>query len=190
MIVAIRVRQSPSGGAYESLRLVEVATISEVFAELTATARHYTRVRHGTPPSDSVDILRQGTGDSEHEPGRASVRRAKNCTRGRLVGTVWRGGRQNEAAKDGTGCMNGNRAPAAAPGSERSCSGLASGWSLPPYGACAIAERIVSLQPPGGRSCWRAHPGCHAEAGGEMSSQGLLDQLRRSLTRFSTRSGG
>ena len=46
MIVAIRVRQSPSGGAYESLRLVEVATISEVFAELTATARHYTRVRH------------------------------------------------------------------------------------------------------------------------------------------------
>lgn len=46
MIVAIRVRQSPSDGAYESLRLVEVATIGEVFAELAATARHYTRVRH------------------------------------------------------------------------------------------------------------------------------------------------
>lgn len=45
MIVAIRVRQSPSDGAYESLRLVEVATVSEVFAELAATARHYTRVR-------------------------------------------------------------------------------------------------------------------------------------------------
>ena len=45
MIVAIRVRQSPSDGAYESVRLVEVATISEVFAELAATARHYTSVR-------------------------------------------------------------------------------------------------------------------------------------------------
>lgn len=46
MIVAIRVRQSPSDGAYESVRLVEVAAISELFAELAATARHYTRVRH------------------------------------------------------------------------------------------------------------------------------------------------
>lgn len=46
MIVAIRVRQSPSDGAYEPVRLVEVATISEVFAELAATARHYTKGRH------------------------------------------------------------------------------------------------------------------------------------------------
>lgn len=46
MIVAIRVRQSPSDGAYESVRLVEVAATSELFAELAATARHYTRVRH------------------------------------------------------------------------------------------------------------------------------------------------
>jgi len=45
MIVAIRVRQSPPDGEYESVRLADVATISEVFAELTATARHYTRVR-------------------------------------------------------------------------------------------------------------------------------------------------
>ncbi|MYI06621.1 MAG: hypothetical protein F4059_04705 [Gemmatimonadetes bacterium] len=46
MIVAIRVRQSPSDGAYESVRLVEVDAINELFAELAATARHYTRVRH------------------------------------------------------------------------------------------------------------------------------------------------
>lgn len=46
MIVAIRVRQSPPNGEYEPVRLAEVATISEVFAELTATVRHYTRVRH------------------------------------------------------------------------------------------------------------------------------------------------
>lgn len=46
MIVAIRVRRSPSDGVYESVRLVEVATISEVFAELAATARHYTKGRH------------------------------------------------------------------------------------------------------------------------------------------------
>ncbi|MDE2761536.1 MAG: hypothetical protein OXQ94_13760 [Gemmatimonadota bacterium] len=45
MIVAIRVRQSPPDGEYESVRLAEVATIGEVFAELTAAARHYTNVR-------------------------------------------------------------------------------------------------------------------------------------------------
>lgn len=46
MTVAIRVRQLPSDGAYESVRLVEVVTINELFAELAATARHYARVRH------------------------------------------------------------------------------------------------------------------------------------------------
>lgn len=45
MIVAIRVRQSPPGGEDESVRLAEVKTIGDVFAELTATARHYTKVR-------------------------------------------------------------------------------------------------------------------------------------------------
>ena len=122
------------------------------------------------PPSDGVDSLRQGTGDGEHEPGRASVRRAKNYTGDRLAETAWRGGHQKEVAKDGTACLDGNSSPAVAPGSERSCSGLASGCCFPPCGACGIAERIVSLQPPGGRNCWGAHHSCNAEASGAMSS--------------------
>lgn len=45
MIVAIRIQQSLQGGEDEYVRLAEMATLSDVFAELIATARHYTTVR-------------------------------------------------------------------------------------------------------------------------------------------------
>jgi hypothetical protein len=61
--------------------------------------------------------------------------------------------------------MHGDKSPAGAPGSERSCSELALDWCSPRYGAFAIAERIVSLRPPTGRSCWRAHVGYMGEDG-------------------------
>lgn len=46
MIVTIRVQPSRQGGECEYVRLVEMATMSEVLAELTATARHYAKVRN------------------------------------------------------------------------------------------------------------------------------------------------
>lgn len=45
MIVSIRVQPSQHGGGDEYVRLADMATIGEVFEELAATARHYTRVR-------------------------------------------------------------------------------------------------------------------------------------------------
>ncbi len=46
MIVTIRVRPSQQGGKDEYVRLAEMATMSEVLAELAATARHYANVRN------------------------------------------------------------------------------------------------------------------------------------------------
>ena len=46
MIVTIRVRPSQQGGKDEYVRLAEMATMGEVLAELTATARHYAKVRN------------------------------------------------------------------------------------------------------------------------------------------------
>ena len=45
MIVTIRV-ESQQGGRDEYVRLAGMATMSEVLAELTATARHYAKVRN------------------------------------------------------------------------------------------------------------------------------------------------
>ena len=45
MIVTIRVRASKQGGKDEYVRLAEMATLSEILEELTATARHYAKVR-------------------------------------------------------------------------------------------------------------------------------------------------
>ncbi len=45
MIVAIRVQPSQQGGEDEYVRLADVATMSEIYAEITAIARHYTKVR-------------------------------------------------------------------------------------------------------------------------------------------------
>ena len=45
MIVTIRVQPSKQGGKDEYVRLAEIATMSEILAELTATARHYAKVR-------------------------------------------------------------------------------------------------------------------------------------------------
>lgn len=46
MIVTIRVQPSTQGGECEYVRLAEMETMSEVLAELTATARHYAKVRN------------------------------------------------------------------------------------------------------------------------------------------------
>lgn len=46
MIVTIRVEPSQQGGRDEYVRLAGMATMSEVLAELTATARHYAKVRN------------------------------------------------------------------------------------------------------------------------------------------------
>jgi len=49
MILTIRVEPSQQGGKDEKdeyVRLVEMATTSEVLAELAATARHYAKVRN------------------------------------------------------------------------------------------------------------------------------------------------
>lgn len=45
MIVSIRVRPSQYGGGDEYVRLADIATMGEIFQELAATARHYTKVR-------------------------------------------------------------------------------------------------------------------------------------------------
>lgn len=45
MMVTIRVQPSKQGGKDEYVRLAEMATMSEILAELTATARHYAKVR-------------------------------------------------------------------------------------------------------------------------------------------------
>ena len=45
MIVSIRVQPSQHGGRDEYVRLADMATMGEIFEELAATARHYTRVR-------------------------------------------------------------------------------------------------------------------------------------------------
>ena len=45
MILTIRVQPSKQSGKDEYVRLAEMATMSEILAELTATARHYARVR-------------------------------------------------------------------------------------------------------------------------------------------------
>ena len=45
MIVAIRVQPSQQGSEDEYVRLADMATMSEICAELTAIARHYTKVR-------------------------------------------------------------------------------------------------------------------------------------------------
>ena len=46
MIVEIRVQPSQHGGCGdEHVRLVDMATMGEIFEELAATARHYTRIR-------------------------------------------------------------------------------------------------------------------------------------------------
>ena len=44
MIVTIRVQPSQHGGGDEYVRLADMATMGEIFEELAATARHYTRV--------------------------------------------------------------------------------------------------------------------------------------------------
>lgn len=46
MIVTIRVRAAQQGDKDQYVRLVEMATMSEVLAELTSTARHYAKVRN------------------------------------------------------------------------------------------------------------------------------------------------
>ncbi len=46
MLVTIRVEPSQQGGADEYVRLAGMATMTEVLAELTATARHYAKVRN------------------------------------------------------------------------------------------------------------------------------------------------
>ena len=45
MIVAIRVQPSRLDGEDEYVRMADMATMSEILAELTATARYYTKVR-------------------------------------------------------------------------------------------------------------------------------------------------
>jgi len=45
MIVAIGVQPTDRGGPDEHVRLAEVATAGEMFRALTATARHYAKVR-------------------------------------------------------------------------------------------------------------------------------------------------
>ena len=45
MIVTIRVQPSKQGGKDEYVRLAEMAAMGEILAELTATARHYARIR-------------------------------------------------------------------------------------------------------------------------------------------------
>ena len=69
MIVAIRVRAVAIG---RRVRIPAARRGGDHQRGLRGTYRHgaalHERLRHGTPPSDSVDILRQGTGDSEHEP--------------------------------------------------------------------------------------------------------------------------
>ena len=45
MIVEIRIQPSQQGLADEYVRLADMPTVSGIFEELAATARHYTRVR-------------------------------------------------------------------------------------------------------------------------------------------------
>ena len=45
MMVTIRVQPSKQGGKDEYVRQAEMATMSEILASLTATARHYAKVR-------------------------------------------------------------------------------------------------------------------------------------------------
>ena len=45
MMVTIRVQPSQHGGGDEYVRLADMANTGEIFEELAATARHYTRVR-------------------------------------------------------------------------------------------------------------------------------------------------
>jgi len=45
MIVEIRIQPSQQGLADEFVRLADMVTVGEIFEELAATARHYTRVR-------------------------------------------------------------------------------------------------------------------------------------------------
>ena len=103
MIVAIRVRQSPSDGSYESVRLVEVAATSELFAELAAAARHYTRVRHephrATAWTSGGRVLATVSMSPDAVPpdDRRTVREAAPWERHGAVTN------RNDVAKDGTG---------------------------------------------------------------------------------------
>ena len=45
MIVAIRIEPSRLDGEDEYVRMADMATMGEILAELTATGRHYTKVR-------------------------------------------------------------------------------------------------------------------------------------------------
>ena len=75
MIVEIRVQPSQhGGGGNEYVRLADIATMGEVFEELSATAQHYTRIRdryhRATARSPGGKML----ATVRREPGRASVR--------------------------------------------------------------------------------------------------------------------
>ena len=85
MMVTIRVQPSKQGGKDEYVRLAEMATMSEILAELTATARHYAKVRDQHHRATACVILREGVGHCRREPGRASVRSAGVCVRSRRI---------------------------------------------------------------------------------------------------------
>lgn len=77
MIVAIRVQPTRPGGKDEYVRLAETATMREIFVELAATARHYTRVRnqhYRATASLSCGKVLASVGVSPDTPSRVAVK--------------------------------------------------------------------------------------------------------------------
>jgi len=73
--VTIRVEPSQQGGRDEYVRLAGMATMGEVLAELTATVRHYAKVRN--QHHRATAWLSYGKGGEGHDPGLAQRRRSR-----------------------------------------------------------------------------------------------------------------